>query len=128
MAGDVLLDTNIVIAFFAKDTEVLTRIVQVNFLIPSIVLGELHADARKSVRAAENLARIDAAVPNSIILNCDYQTAQVYGVIKQALRLKGRPIPENDIWIAAVAQQYGLPLITRDEHFTAVDGLSIEKW
>jgi tRNA(fMet)-specific endonuclease VapC len=128
MAGDVLLDTNIVIAFFAKDTEVLTRIVQVNFLIPSIVLGELHAGARKSVRAAENLARIDAALPNSIILNCDYQTAQVYGVIKQALRLKGRPIPENDIWIAAVAQQYGLPLITRDEHFTAVDGLSIEKW
>src|SRR5207249_3724624 len=69
MAGDVLLDTNIVIAFFAKDAVVLSRIVQVNFLIPSIVLGELHAGARKSVRAAENLARIDSAIPNSIVLN-----------------------------------------------------------
>jgi tRNA(fMet)-specific endonuclease VapC len=128
MAGDVLLDSNIVIAFFAKDPGVLSRIVQVNFLIPSIVLGELHAGAQKSLRAAENLARIDAAFPNSIILNCDYQTAQVYGVIKQALRIKGRPIPKNDVWIAAVAQQYRLPLITRDEHFAAVDGLSIEKW
>jgi len=128
MAGDVLLDTNIVIAFFAKDAGVLARIVQVNFLIPSIVLGELHAGAQKSVRAAENLARINAAIPNSIILNCDYQTAHVYGVVKQALRVKGRPIPENDIWIAAIAQQYGLFLITRDEHFAAVDSLLIEKW
>jgi tRNA(fMet)-specific endonuclease VapC len=128
MAGDVLLDTNIVIAFFAEDEVVLSRIVQVNFLIPAIVLGELYAGARKSARTDENLARIDAAFPNNIILNCDYQTAQMYGVIKQALRLKGRPIPENDIWIAAVAQQYGLLLITRDDHFTAVDGLVVEKW
>jgi tRNA(fMet)-specific endonuclease VapC len=128
MAGDVLLDTNIVIAFFARDAVVLAHIIQANILIPSIVLGELHAGAQKSTRAAENLARINAAFPSNIVLNCDYQTAHVYGVIKQALRAKGRPIPENDIWIAAVAQQYQLPLITRDEHFTAVDDLSIEKW
>ena len=128
MAGEVLLDTNIVIAFFAEDEVVLSRIAQVNILIPSIVLGELYAGARKSTRTTEKLARIDAAFPNSSILNCDYQTAQVYGVVKQALRLKGRPIPENDIWIAAVAQQYGLPLVTRDDHFTAVDGLVVEKW
>ena len=52
----------------------------------------------------------------------------MYGVIKQALREKGRPIPENDIWIAAIAQQYGLTLVTRDDHFTAIDGLTLEKW
>src|SRR6266496_543689 len=128
MAGDVLLDTNIVIAFFANDGPVLSHIAQVNFLIPSIVLGELYAGARKSARPAENLARIDAMIPRSIVLSCDHTTAQLYGSIKQVLRAKGRPIPENDIWIAAVAQQYGLTLASRDAHFDEVQALSHVAW
>jgi tRNA(fMet)-specific endonuclease VapC len=47
-------------------------------------------------------------------------TAQYYGKIKDGLRLKGRPIPENDIWVAAAAMQYGLPVATRDAHFDEV--------
>jgi tRNA(fMet)-specific endonuclease VapC len=44
------------------------------------------------------------------------------------LRAKGHPIPENDIWIAAHAQQYELTLVTRDAHFSAVEGIGIEVW
>jgi tRNA(fMet)-specific endonuclease VapC len=55
-------------------------------------------------------------------------TAQYYGKIKDGLRLKGRPIPENDIWVAAAAMQYGLPVATRDAHFNEVDGLLVENW
>ena len=64
--------------------------------------------ARKSARAAENLARPDKFVASSTILACETATAQQYGDIKNTLRAKGRPIPENDIWIAAIAMQHQL--------------------
>jgi tRNA(fMet)-specific endonuclease VapC len=128
MAGDVLLDTNIVIAFFAGDSTVLAQLQRSTFFVPSIVLGELYAGARKSSRAAENLARIDAMIPSDIVLSCDAVTAHFYGIVKHALLMKGRPIPENDIWIAAIAGQYGLRLISRDTHFNEVEDLVVEAW
>lgn len=51
-----------------------------------------------------------------------------YGLIKASLRKKGKPIPENDIWIAAIAMQHSLVVATRDKHFDEVDGLSTEEW
>ncbi|RLB16513.1 MAG: VapC toxin family PIN domain ribonuclease, partial [Deltaproteobacteria bacterium] len=51
-----------------------------------------------------------------------------YAKIKNALREKGRPIPENDIWIAAIAVQYNLTLVSRDDHFKRIDGLHTEIW
>jgi tRNA(fMet)-specific endonuclease VapC len=61
-------------------------------------------------------------------LNTNEDTATVYGIIKASLRKKGKPILENDIWIATLAKQYELILITRDKHFNEIDGLSIENW
>jgi tRNA(fMet)-specific endonuclease VapC len=49
-------------------------------------------------------------------------------VIKASLRRKGKPIPENDIWIAAIALQHDLIGATRNIHFNEVDGLSTERW
>jgi len=48
--------------------------------------------------------------------------------VKNALLAKGRPIPENDVWIAALARQHDLVLVTRDEHFAEVDGLTLARW
>jgi tRNA(fMet)-specific endonuclease VapC len=59
---------------------------------------------------------------------CDTATAQQYGDIKSKLRAKGRPIPENDIWIAASVMPYPLALVAHDRHFHEVDGLQIEDW
>lgn len=129
MNGRFLLDTNIVIALFAQDTSVQQHIAEAEAVfVPSIVLGELYYGARKSGRVAANLARIDEFAASSAVLVCDTATAQQYGQIKNILRTKGRPIPENDIWIAAIAQQYELTLISRDEHFREIDGLSVEVW
>ena len=63
-----------------------------------------------------------------LLLDTNIVIAIEYGQIKNNLRAKGRPIPENDIWIAALAKQYGLTLVTRDGHFGEVDGLAIEAW
>ncbi len=64
----------------------------------------------------------------NVVLACDADTARQYGTIKHALRLKGRPIPDNDIWIAAIARQYHLMLVTRDTHFAEVDELLSQAW
>lgn len=65
---------------------------------------------------------------DNVILACDAETARLYGEVKNSLRKKGHPIPENDIWIAATALQHGLILVSRDEHFAEVEGLRAEKW
>jgi tRNA(fMet)-specific endonuclease VapC len=129
MSGRVLLDTNIVIALFAGEAAVEKRLSQTDAVfLPSIVLGELYFGARKSGKVEVNLTRIeDFAISNSV-LTCDSETAKVYGLIKSILQAKGRPIPENDIWIAAVAQQHRLTLVTRDTHFDQIDDLNIETW
>lgn len=64
----------------------------------------------------------------STVLACDAETAQHYGQIKNRLRAKGKPLPENDIWIAALALQYGLVLVTRDAHFNKITSLSVVPW
>jgi tRNA(fMet)-specific endonuclease VapC len=84
--------------------------------------------ASKSGRAQENLARVDELVVNSTVLGCDAETARQYGEVKNKLRLIGRPLPENDIWIAALALQYKLILVTRDAHFQEVENLQTVTW
>lgn len=107
MNGKFLLDTTAVIALFANDSGVRGRLnTAAEVFVASIVLGELYYGARKSVRAEENLARIGEFAAGNSVLVCDGETARQYGDIKHRLREKGRPLPENDIWIAAVAKQY----------------------
>jgi tRNA(fMet)-specific endonuclease VapC len=129
MSGRFLLDTNIVIALFAQDTSIVQRIAEAEAVfLPSTVIGELYYGAYNSTRVEANLARIEEFTASNTVLVCDITTAHLYGQIKHVLRQKGRPIPENDIWIAAIAQQYQLTLVSRDEHFREVDGLLVESW
>jgi len=124
-----LLDTNIVIALFAQEASVLQQLQQaVGIFLPCIVLGELYYGARKSGRAAANVQRVDEFASQNVVLLCDMETAQQYGIIKEALRAKGRPLPENDIWIAALALQHGLVLVSRDAHFNGITGLPVAVW
>lgn len=129
MNGRYLLDTNIVIAVFSADTGVLERLGQASeVFLPIVVFGELYYGARKSTHIDANISRIDELAGSSALLGCDIETSRQYGQIKNDLRAKGRPIPENDIWIAAAAQQHGLTLVSRDTHFDEVDALSLEVW
>jgi tRNA(fMet)-specific endonuclease VapC len=129
MSGRFLLDTNIVIALFANETAVKENLAKTDeVFIPSVVIGELFYGAHKSARAKENIARIDNFASASVVLGCDTETSRMYGEIKYALSVKGHPIPENDIWIAAIAIQHDLTLISRDAHFKEVDNLKIITW
>lgn len=129
MSGNYLLDTNIVIALFAGEQSVLDHLVNANEIyIPSIVIGELYYGAHKSRQASRNLRRIEAFIASNTILACDAVTGLHYGNIKEQLRQMGRPIPENDIWIAAIALQFDSILVSRDEHFSTVQGLTVEFW
>jgi len=96
--------------------------------VPAVVLGELRYGARKSRQAQVNLDRINDFEAVASVLPVSAATAERYGIIKAALRAKGRPFPENDIWIAAVAVQHGLPVASRDEHFREVNGLELARW
>ena len=97
-------------------------------LIPMVVMGELYYGAAHSSRPQQNVAMIETFARTCVLLGIDVETAQLYGVLKAEQRTKGRPIPENDLWIAACARQHNLVLVTRDRHFEKVAGLSTEVW
>jgi len=127
--GKLLLDTNVIIALFAKDPQIHNRIFNAEELfVPCIAIGELYFGAYKSLKVQENINRIDNFALNNTVLVCDTDTARRYGNIKNRLKEKGQPIPENDIWTAAIAQQHALTLVTRDTHFEVVENLKIEVW
>lgn len=129
MSGKYLLDTNIIIALFAAKASVIQHLQGTDeIFIPSVAVGELYYGAHKSHRREENLARIADFVARNAILSCDAETAHHYGKLKDGLRQKGRPIPENDLWIAAIAIQHNLVLVSRDAHLAAVSGLEFESW
>jgi len=129
VSGKYLLDTNIVIALFAGEPSVRRHLEPTsNLFLPSVVIGELYYGACASGRKAANLQRIDELVEISDVLVCDAQIARHYGDVKNGLREKGRPIPENDVWIATIALQHGLVLVSRDAHFDEVSGLVREAW
>lgn len=93
--------------------------------LPIIVLGEIKAGVllgskkdRNTVLLAEFLAN-----PRVRILDMDEDTATYYASIFVQLRTQGTPIPENDIWIAALCLQHGFTLATQDKHFSHVTGL-----
>lgn len=96
--------------------------------VPSIALGELYYGARKSAHPERNAGRVSELASATVVLDIDAKTAQEYGRIKAELRTRGKPIPENDIWIASIAAQHGLVLITRDQHFLHVQALTTETW
>jgi tRNA(fMet)-specific endonuclease VapC len=128
-SGRYLLDTNILIALLAAEPRVVERVRSAQAVhVPVIALGELYYGARHSARVEENLHRVATLAETAAVLRCDLTTAAHYGEVKAALRAKGTPIPENDLWIAALAKQHGLTVASRDNHFDAVPGLEIERW
>ena len=75
-----------------------------------------------------HVQRLEDFIRDTVSVPCDDDTARVYGEIKSALRRKGRPIPDNDIWIAAAAMQHTLSLVSRDEHFASIERLNLVRW
>jgi tRNA(fMet)-specific endonuclease VapC len=127
--GKYLLDSNIVIAI-VNEEEAATKYLATaeQAFVSTTVLGELFYGAQISQRVSDNLAEIDAFVRRVTVLDCNIETARFYGEIRGDLKRRGKPIPDNDIWIAAIARQHDLFLATRDVHFRHVPNLTVVDW
>ncbi len=123
-----ILDTNIIIELFRGNVEI-KSIFNLNdkLHIPFAVLGELYLGAYKSNNIEKHLIQIENFIQNCYILNPDEDTSNQYGLLKSKLLKKGKPIPENDIWIAAISKQYKFQLITLDKHFLEISEIKIYK-
>lgn len=124
----VLLDTSGYSGLVRGDLtilEVLQDAAQV--LVPSVVLGELYSGFRPGTRAAENGERLRKFLEKPLVrvVSVTAETAERYAEIDVYLRSKGRPIPRNDVWIAASALEHGCILVTRDAHFSELPLLLI---
>jgi tRNA(fMet)-specific endonuclease VapC len=91
-------------------------------------LAELCAGAFRSQRVEENLVRLAGLLEDVPLLAFDRPAAFAYGRLSAHLRSLGRPIPTNDMQIAAIALTRGLVLLTRDRHFDDVPDLTTESW
>ena len=129
MNGRYSLDTHIMTAFFKQESAVVQQVEKAPVVfVSAIVLGELYYGAYYSDRVSENLNRLRSLREDANLLLVDDETATFYGAIKAQLRKKGKPIPENDLWIAALAMQHDLTLVSRDQHFARIDELNWVQW
>jgi len=129
MNGRHLLDTNIIVALFKNDENVRTQIAASSeVFVPAIALGELYYGAQHSASVKKNMKQVREFAATSTVLSIELATAEHYGQIKNELKTKGHPLPENDVWIAAIARQHSLTVVTRDQHFKEIDGLLLEEW
>ena len=129
MTSCYLLDTNIAIALLNGDRAITQQVENIPTVRLSVtIVGELLYGAEKSQRTDSNRQRIQPLLDRLKTIRPDLETANRYAIIKNQLRTKGRPIPENDLWIAAIAVQHNLILVTRDSDFGAIEGLQLEKW
>lgn len=96
--------------------------------LPGTALAELYYGAFKSDRAPRHLDQIAEFLTSAEILMADEETSMNYGKIAAKLAVAGTPIPQNDIWMAALSVQSGLPLATMDRHFEHVEGLNVLFW
>ena len=97
--------------------------------IPAIVLGEYRFGIAQSRRRKEYENWLENDVlPVSRVLDITAETAIWYARTRLELKQAGRPIPQNDIWIAALCRQWAMPLLSRDHHFDSVPGLTRLEW
>ena len=124
-----LLDTSIVIEVFEGNKAIADKINKLPvFYISSVVLGELYIGINRVSNKAKHLKKLNDLLKLCVVLDADSITAMHYGAIIAGLYKKGKPIPTNDAWIAAVTIQHQLTLITKDKHFNEIENLSLKHW
>ena len=129
-AGDpLILDTSVIIAGFKRDPEVLASFGSAGTLyVPVTVYGEPYTGALKSATPEKKLEQLAEFMKAAVLLDVDWSTAQHYGRLRKQLEENGTPIPENDIWIAAITVQYGHKLLSADAHFDRIGELNLESF
>ena len=129
MSGEIALDTSAAIRFLNGDTTITERVLVLpEIVLPMIVVGELLFGAENSTRPLQNLPRYLEFISVCEVVPLGRATATIYARTRLALKRKGRPIPMNDVWIAAQCIEHGWVLVTNDTDFDYVDKLMLAHW
>ena len=108
-----LLDTNAMIAWLSSDHALRARVAARYPATSLFTLGEMRYGIERSERRVANEQRLSRALVDVELILPDVETAIIYGRIQAELKRKGRPIPENDVWIAALAMEHRLDVVSR---------------
>ena len=122
----IAIDTNIYISFKVNDPRVVEALGDCDSIAVDVtVIAELFFGFSLGAKEKKNRRELEAFLnsPRVQVLVHDLETAEYYALIVKRLRAKGRPIPTNDIWIAANAMKHGLALHSFDNHFEEIEGL-----
>ena len=122
----VALDTNRLTDLFQGDAELADRLGNCDEVwIPLVVLAEIKAGFYRGSQQQRNeiLLRKLLAKPTVGVLLPGRETAEQYARLFVQLKRAGAPVPDNDLWIAALALEHDLALITRDQHFERIPQL-----
>lgn len=124
-----ILDTNALSAAADDDPAVIALLARADHVaIPVIVLGEYRYGIAQSRNRATYANWLNALLPDCLVLDINEPTTSHYAEITLELKRLGKPIPTNDIWIAALCRQHALPLLSRDRHFDLVAGNKRIAW
>jgi predicted nucleic acid-binding protein len=124
-----ILDTNALSALADGSRALEAAAAGVNrFTIPVIVIGEFRFGILRSRHRARYETWLAELIDVSHVMTVDEQTANHYATLREELRRRGRPIPSNDAWIAALALQHGLSVLSNDAHFDAVPKVTRISW
>ena len=92
-------------------------------VVPAVVLGEFYFGVRQSRHRSRYEGWLRRYLPLAELAMITRVTASEYAEVRLQLKRSGTPIPVNDAWIAALARQHDLPVLSNDSHFDAVDGV-----
>ncbi len=124
-----ILDTNALSAAAEEHPSVMGVLAGVQQLaLPVVVIGEYRYGIAQSRHQARYRRWLDSLITDCTVLDVNERTTHHYAAISVELRQAGQPIPTNDLWIAALCRQHGLPLLSRDRHFDVVSGVQRVDW
>jgi predicted nucleic acid-binding protein len=126
---DMILDTNALSDLLEGSAALQAAMAGLGPLrLSPVVLGEHRYGLLRSSKRKEREATLRQMEATFETLPVTGLTSRIYARIRGELHAKGKPIPSNDLWIAAQAVEHGLPLVSRDEHFLVVKGLTVVSW
>jgi tRNA(fMet)-specific endonuclease VapC len=124
-----ILDTNALSAAAEEHPGVMVVLAEVQQLVlPVVVIGEYRYGICQSPHRARYRRWLDSLINDCSVLDINEQSTHHYATISVELRQAGKPIPTNDLWIAALCRQHDLPLLSRDRHFDVVSGIRRVDW
>lgn len=124
-----ILDTNAVSAAANSDPAIIAILARAEQVaIPVIVLGEYRYGIAQSRHRATYENWLAGLLHDCFVLDINEPTTHHYAEIVLELKHIGKPIPTNDLWIAALSRQHSLPLLSRDRHFDLVAGTKRIGW